>query len=149
MPDVPRPSADEAGETASSSLLSSSEGVVVLRTSRLYESDLVASAFDEAGIPYFRVEQAFDGEIFAMPATPSMGSGAMWLVVVPQRVAVEAKALVTDLPVSEDTSPGMRDFQPDPKAQRFWKSYAFLALLLFALVLLWPFVQILVQFCRQ
>lgn len=52
--------------------------VMVLRTGRLYEYDLVADALREAELPFVSSEDSAEGLSFAMPADPVPSPGKWW-----------------------------------------------------------------------
>ena len=118
--------------------------VVLIRTGRLYEADLVASVLEDEGVPFYRQEQSSSGLSFAMPVAPSAGPGVWWVIRVPEAVAEKARALVENLPVRTDPSPGVWDFGPSSPAKSLFKTWAFLTLVLLILWILgglWSFLR--------
>ncbi len=109
---------------------------VLLRTGRLFEADLAASTLEEAGIPHYRQEEDSSGVSFAMPLAPSAGPGTWWVIHVPEARAEEARSILEQLPVTIQESPGVWDFGPTEKAKSFFKSWAFVQLVLIAVLLL-------------
>ena len=109
--------------------------VVLLRTGKLYEADLVANTFDDRGIPYYRSYESLTGLKLAMPLSPAQGPGESWVIKVPETHAAEAKAVIEELPVSSDPDPGVWDFGPSLGAKRFYRGYAWLVLVVLAIVL--------------
>ncbi|MDF1552982.1 MAG: hypothetical protein P1P84_07965 [Deferrisomatales bacterium] len=108
--------------------------VVVLKTGKLYEADLVANTFDDEGIPYYRRYTSSSGIELAMPLSPVQGPGDGWLIKVPAAHADRATAAIDRLPVTREVNPGVWDFGPSPRGRRIFRAYAWLSLAVLAIV---------------
>ena len=108
------------------------QDVVVLRTGRLHEADLVANTLEERGIPFYRRFLSSSGVELAMPLSPVQGPGNWWLIVVPPSQADRAREVVGELPVSGEPNPGVWDFGPSPGSRRFFRGYAWVVLVVMA-----------------
>lgn len=120
--------------------------VVLLKTGRLFEADLAASTLEEASVPHYREEQNSGGLSFAMPLAPSAGPGTWWVIRVPEADAEKARSILEPLPITTEDSPGVWDFGPSEGAKRFFKSWAFATLVLFAVFLLLGLLSLVEQF---
>jgi hypothetical protein len=90
--------------------------IVVFRTGSLVEFDSVTGALEDAGVPYFTREETSAGLRLATPASPSVGPGTWWMVVVPCGAAEDARTIISAFPFSDKTSLGVWDFQPSKKS---------------------------------
>ena len=127
---VPEPESDRPRPDPAA-FESSGDSIVVLRTGRLFEADMAASALETAGVPHFRQEQSSSGLSFAMPAAPSAGPGILWVVRVPEAVAEQARSVLEELPIPIEESPGVWDFSPTERAKSLHRSWALALLILF------------------
>lgn len=106
---------------------------------QVYEADLVAGAFDEAGITYVRAQESPSGGIrFAMPLSPAFGPGDWWLVVVPPHDADRARAVFFTLPMARQAPQESWTSRMHPEGASFLKGLAwiYLAALCLGLVFL-------------
>ena len=115
--------------------------IVVFRTGSLVEFDSVIGALENAGIPHFTREKTSAGLRLATPASPSVGPGTWWVVVVPCEAAEDARTIISAFPFSDKTSPDVWDFQPSKRVQIGWKIYAGGVLLFGLLVALRELIQ--------
>lgn len=108
----------------------------VYRTLQLYEADLVANEFAEAGIAFHRATEDPAGVRFAMPASPSFFPGMCFLIVVPPVHADRARAILRTLPVSKEDAPGVFPKGMPPEARSFFRTWAVISLLAILVYLL-------------
>ena len=99
----------------------------VYRTMQVYEADLVAGTFDEAGIPYIRAQES-PGIQFAMPLSPTFAPGVWWLVVVPPQDANRARAVFLTLPMAKQTPQESWTSRVHPEGVSFLKGLAWINL---------------------
>jgi hypothetical protein len=67
------------------------------------EADAIALELERKHVPFFRREENFAGQEFAMPAFPTPGIGSFWIIRVPAGAEKDALAVIRRLP-----------FQPRP-----------------------------------
>lgn len=115
--------------------------VVVFRTGKLVELDSAVNVLKEAGIPHFMREETSGGLRMAMSATPAMGPGAWYSLLVPERSLRLAKDILSQLPFEIRTDPGVWDFGPEKGVKSGWKIYLAISLLIGLIVLLLGFLK--------
>jgi hypothetical protein len=116
------------------------EEELVYRTIHLYEAELVANEFTQAGLPFYRAEESLGGVRLAMPAVPAPAPGCWWLVIVPPTHAQRAHAILEDLPVSKQSeAPEFWPVSPESWGRKFFKVWAWLSLLALLVSLLVTF----------
>lgn len=115
---------------------SSGKEVVVVRTGRLYEADMAAEALEQAGLPFYRREENITGIQLAMPAMPAQAPGMMFLVIVAEESAGQARAIIEELPISQSTEPEFWANHPAPHAKKIYRHYAIVILILTAVIFL-------------
>ncbi len=101
--------------------------IIILKTGRLYEADMLADALQKAGVPHYRREEHFSGLQEAMPALPMPGPGIFFTVVVPEVAQADAREILSVLPI-EPGEPGFWHYGPRPWARRFLFWFAVLTL---------------------
>lgn len=106
------------------------DGILVFRTSRLFEADQFAAALDAEEIPYFRRTDA-GGVERAMPFAPSEFPGVFWSIYVPSEAADDARELLNEMAFDPDRD---RDWQPTEIDRRNW--HRFLLAIVAAVVVL-------------
>lgn len=107
--------------------------IVVLKTSLLYEVQMLTDALKEAGIPYYQEMSNFAGVRLAMPAWPVQGPGTFYTVFVPEIAAEDAQTILAELPITADNNPGMWSFNPKPWAKKFFIAMAIISLGIWAI----------------
>jgi hypothetical protein len=127
----------------------SGESVVVLKTGRLFEADMAATALEEARVPHYRQEQSSSGLSFAMPVAPSAGPGVFWVILVPREAATRAQSVLDRLPLEAEESPGVWDFGPTEEARSLHRTWALALLTLFAAAFLTGVVSMLRHFLGE
>jgi len=99
--------------------------IVVLRTGKLLEADMVANHLDIENIPYYRREESSSGVELAMPLMPVQGAGRWWVIRVPQEHVDAAREVANNLPVEATLNPGIWHYGPTKKVKRFIKFSAY------------------------
>jgi len=102
--------------------------IVVFRTGRLLEADMVANHFDEEGIPYYRRMESSSGIELATPLMPVQGPGDWWVIRVQQEHTQPARDVINSLPVEADMNPGVWAYGPSKGSKRYWKMYAYVVI---------------------
>lgn len=110
--------------------------IVVLRTGKLLEADIVANHLETEGIPFYRRQETSAGIELAMPFQPVQGAGVFWVIRVPREYADAAKDVINNLPVEATLNPGVWHYGPTDRVKRFvklcaWATIALTLLLLF------------------
>jgi len=106
--------------------------IVVLRTGKLLEADMVANHLDEEGIPFYRRVESSSGVELAMPLMPVQGVGEWWVIRLPRQHADAAREVINSLPVEVTLNPGIWHYGPTKKVKRFviFSAYASIILTL-------------------
>jgi hypothetical protein len=99
--------------------------VVVIRTGRLLEADMVANHLEMEEIPYYRRAESSSGVELAMPLMPVQGAGKWWVIRVPQEHVGAAREVVNNLPVEPTLNPGIWHYGPTKRVKRFIKFSAY------------------------
>ena len=118
-----------------------SNHICILKTGRLLDHDLAANTLAENGIPFYKQMETITGLKLAMPFQPAMGPGTYYNILVPERFAVEAKQILSELPIDLTTDPEMFHFGASEKAKTGWKIYAWIILAVTAIFFLVNIVQ--------
>ena len=118
-----------------------SNHICILKTGRLLDHDLAANTLTENGIPFYKQMETITGLKLAMPFQPAMGPGTYYNILVPERFAVEAKQILSELPIDLTTDPEMFHFGASEKAKTGWKIYAWIILAVTAIFFLVNIVQ--------
>jgi hypothetical protein len=119
----------------------STDYIVVFRTGKLVEIDSAVNVLKEAGIPHFMREETSGGLRMAMSATPAMGPGEWFSLLVPERSLRLAKEFLSQLPFEIRTDPGVWGFGPKKGVKSGWKIYLAISLLIGLIVLLLGFLK--------
>ncbi len=101
------------------------EYVVVLRTGRLWEVEMVANAFKKGQIPHYQRLQTSGGLELAMPVMPSMEPGQWYCFYVPKKLQKKAGKILASLPIDATTDPGVWHFNPPESGKALFKTYAY------------------------
>ena len=101
--------------------------VMVLKTGRLFEAEILVDALTRAGVPHYERQESFSGVQFAMPAFPAQGPGVFFAVFVPEEAAEGARAILAELPIEHEL-PGVMAFRPREKYRRGFQIYVWLML---------------------
>lgn len=116
--------------------------VTVFRTGQLIHLDWVATAMEEAGIPFQRREESSGGLRLAMPVAPATGPGQWWSIVVPESSVSLAREVLAGLPIEQTTTPDVWSFQPKVGVKFGWQIYSWIIVGAFVFgALLW-FVRV-------
>ena len=118
-----------------------SNHICILKTGRLLDHDLAANTLAENEIPFYKQMETITGLKLAMPFQPAMGPGTYYNILVPERFAVEAKKILSELPIDLTTDPEMFHFGASEKAKTGWKIYAWIILAVTAIFFLVNIVQ--------
>ncbi|KPK95192.1 hypothetical protein AMJ80_05195 [bacterium SM23_31] len=110
------------------------EPVVIFKTGKIFELDMVTNVLQEKGIPFYTQEESLSGIKLAMSLQPTMGPGIWYSVLVPEKAAKDAKFIISELPIDIGTNPDIWDFGPSKVTKRSWKIFAWSVLLIFALM---------------
>ena len=105
------------------------EFMVVMRTGRLWEVEMVENAFKKAKIPHYQQSETSSGLVLAKQLAPSMGPGEWWSFYVPKTFQSDAEEILTSLPLDVTTNPDVWHFNPPEEGKWFFKNYAIFALL--------------------
>jgi hypothetical protein len=100
--------------------------ILIFRSSKLFDADIVAAAFEENGIPFYRRQDA-GGVERAMPAAPSEFFGVFWSIYVPAAVEADARSVLERLPVDPES-----DSKWEPSAADIRRWHYFLLLMTMA-----------------
>ena len=103
--------------------------VVVLRTGRLLEADMVANHLEMEGIPFYRREESSSGVELAMPLLPVQGVGIWWVIRVPKEHADSARELINSLPVESTLNPGIWHYGPSKRVKHFMIISAYVSII--------------------
>ena len=109
--------------------------ITILKTAHIYETDMLAAALKEEGVPHFlRMDSLTAGE-FAMPALPVQGPGMFYKVVVPEEAAEHAREILMGLPITNG-EPEFWSYRPQPWAKKltWWAALVTLGGLLLSIV---------------
>ena len=109
--------------------------IIIFKTGKIYELDLVSNALKEANIPYYRQEETSGGLKLAMSVTPAMGPGNWYSIIVTESVLNDAKKILETLPIETKTNPGVWDFSPKNKINKLWKIFAISIILIYIVIL--------------
>jgi len=115
--------------------------VVVLRTGKLLEADMVANHLDQESIPFYRREKSSSGVELAMPVMPVQGAGIWWIIRVPREHAEAAREVINSLPVEATLNPGIWHYGPTRKVKRFVIFCAYASIILTLIYLIMWIVQ--------
>jgi len=106
---------------------------IVFKTGKLHELDMAANVLSEEGIPFFKETESSSGVRLAMPFQPEMGPGTWYSILVPDQLKEQAKSTLSKLPFEIDNDPDIWHFGATEKQKRWWKTFAWLMLVLGAL----------------
>ena len=112
------------------------EFVVVMRTGRIWEVELVADAFKKARIPCYQQLETSSGLRFAKEIPMSMGPGEWWAFYVPGKLKERAESVLGRLPIEVTVNPDVWHFGPPEQGKKFFKSYAIICLVTLAIGLI-------------
>jgi hypothetical protein len=127
VPDPPQRAATK--KKVKDPLTGKGQFVLVLRTGRLWEVEMVANAFEEARIPCYQRSETSGGLELAKQLAPSMGPGEWWAFYVPKSCKQKAEKVLAGLPIEVTTNPGMWHFNPSKEGKGFFKNYALFTLI--------------------
>jgi hypothetical protein len=111
------------------SLAEDAEFVVVLRTGRIWEVEMVADAFETAKIPCYRQFETVTGLRLAKEIPQAMGPGDWWAFYVPRRFQKRAEEVLAELPIEITINPDIWHFSPPEEGKKFFKTYAIYVLI--------------------
>jgi hypothetical protein len=120
-------------EPAEKPLAEDAEFVVVMRTGRIWEVEMVADAFKKAKIPCYQQLETSSGLRLAKEIPQAMGPGDWWAFYVPKRFQKRAEEVLVELPIEATINPDIWHFSPSGKGKRFFKTYAIYTLMAFAI----------------
>jgi len=109
------------------------EFLVVMRTGRIWEVEMVADAFKKAKIPCYQQLETSSGLRVAKEIPQSMGPGDWWAFYVPKRFQKRAEEVLAELPIEVTINPDIWHFGPPEEGKRFLKTYATYALIAFGI----------------
>jgi len=109
------------------------EFVVVLRTGRIWEVEMVAEAFKKAKIPCYEQLETSSGLRLAKEIPQAMGPGDWWAFYVPKRIQKTAEEVLAELPIEVTVNPDIWHFSPSGEGKRFFKAYAWYTLIALAI----------------
>lgn len=95
--------------------------IVVFRTGKIYEFDMVLNELDAAGVPTFTQHQTSSGLRLATPATLTGDAGSWWTIGVPESLTDQANEIILRLPFDQKLDPEVWDFA-DPKLKPILKN---------------------------
>lgn len=121
MVDIRRPAGKSSVENA--------EFVVVMRTGRIWEVEMVENAFTEANLPHYQQSESSSGLVLAKQLAPAMGPGEWWSFWVPKSFLAEAQEILAALPIDVTTTPDVWHFNPPEEGKWFFRNYALFALI--------------------
>jgi hypothetical protein len=98
--------------------------VTVFQTGQLMHFDWACNALEQANIPFQRREETSGGIRLAMPASPAVSPGTWWTIIVPEAFVLRARKILEGLPLSQDATPGVWDYQPKPQGKLAWQIYS-------------------------
>ncbi len=93
--------------------------IVVLRTGKLLEADMVANHLQMEDIPFYRRVESSSGVELAMPLMPVQGAGTWWVIRVPEEHADRTGKVIDSLPVEATMNPGIWHYGPSKGVKRF------------------------------
>lgn len=97
--------------------------VLVFRSGKLGEIEMVTKALQAAHIPYCTQKETPNCLIEATPELPAPWL-ACWLVRVPQNVEGQAQKILVALPLEMQTNPMVLGLRPFLKAKNSWRVFA-------------------------
>jgi len=106
------------------------EFVVVLRTGRIWEVEMVANVFKEADIPCYQQLETLGGLIVAKEIPMSMGPGEWWAFYVRKDLKERAEEILAELPIEVTVNPGVWHFGPTEEGKRIFRWQAIFSLIL-------------------
>jgi hypothetical protein len=112
------------------------EFVVVLRTGRIWEVEMVAEGFKKEGIPCYQQLETSSGLRLAKEILQAMGPGDWWAFYVPKRFQKRAEEVLAELPIEVTINPDIWHFGPSEKGKKFFKTYAIYTLIAFGIGLI-------------
>jgi len=115
---------------------------VVFRTGSLVELDMVVGELNAQDIPNFTREEWSSGLRVAMPATPTVGPGTWWTVVVPEQFMPQAKEIIANLPCDSTTDPSVWSFQPTEIVKEGWKFYIYITFAIIVMIAIIDLVKL-------
>jgi hypothetical protein len=119
-----------AGEKKSKESISEdAEFVVVLRTGRIWEVEMVAEEFKKAKIPCYQQLETSSGLRLAKEIPQAMGPGDWWAFYVPKTFQKKAEEVLMGLPIEVTINPDIWHFSSSGEGKRFFKAYAIYTLL--------------------
>ena len=117
--------------------------VVVMRTGRIWEVEMVADAFKKAKIPCYQQLETSSGLRFAKEIPQAMGPGDWWAFYVPKKFQKRAEGVLSELPIEVTINPDMWHFSSSEKVKTFFKTYATYTLLAFGIGLILFIIELL------
>ena len=112
------------------------ECVVVMRTGRIWEVELVEEALTRAGIPHFQQSENVTGLVLAKELSPGMAPGEWWSFRVPRTFLARAQGILSSLPIEITVNPDVWHFSPPKEGKAFLTRYSVVMILGFGLGLL-------------
>jgi hypothetical protein len=109
--------------------------VVVIRTGRIWEVEMIANAFKKAKIPCYQQLETSGGLRVAKEIPQSMGPGDWWAFYVPKRSQKRAEKVLAELPIEVTVNPDIWHFGPPEEGKKYFKTYATYMLLAFGISL--------------
>ena len=114
-------------------LAGDAEFIVVIRTGRIWEVEMVTDAFKKAKIPCYQQLETSTGLRVAKEIPQSMGPGDWWAFYVPKRFQKRAETVLAELPIEVTINPDIWHFSTSEESKRFFKTYAFYVLIMFGI----------------
>lgn len=108
----------------------------LLRTPHLYESDMLAEALEQAGIPYYRLQEDLGGVQTALVMPVQGGPGIRFLVIVPAAMESRARAILQKLPIQPAGDFGLYGFNSSARVKTGIRAVGWAVLVMLALMFL-------------
>ena len=98
--------------------------VVVLRTGRVWEVEMIAEALKKADIPCYQQLETSTGLSLAKEIPQAMGPGEWWAFYVPKTFQKRAEEVLSALPIEVTTNIDLWHFTPSGEGKTFFRTYA-------------------------
>jgi len=116
--------------------------IVILRTTFLYEADMLSDALEKARIPYYRRIEHTGARPTAMPPMAAQNPGSTYLVISPAPAVGDARQVLSELPITQDPNLVFENYSSTPMAQRFFVILAVLSVAIIGCAVLMHFVHL-------
>jgi hypothetical protein len=116
--------------------------VIIFRTGKPYEFEMVKDALDKNNIPYNTQYHSSSGLRLATPLVRTPGPGTFWAVLVPNNRIEDVREILSELPFELEIASDPWHFGPSKIAKKRWTIYLLILLLFFVVSLILGLIDV-------